>query len=404
MLMPVRIGLVVPSIEQPGGVRSVAQFLARVAKNTGKFHVEAISLATSAHDRCNRSLFFPKTWMQGVRTKSFVWDDIPCTHVGANFGELEYQRFLPRSALQILLQRFDLLQVVAGSPAWASAVTAAGKPVSLQVATRAKIETRSRQVSMTDPKSLWRHGMTYFTDSVDDRALRSVNAIQVENPWMLEYVSAINAGRNDVDIRYAPPGINIHHYHPLYNSRVSGQPYILSVGRLDDYRKNIRLLAKAFSNLPPSLANVHLVTAGAAAPPAEYWSIISQSGYGERVSHVAQPTSHELLSLYRAAAVFVLPSDEEGLGVALLEAMACGVPVISTRSGGPDGIISDGEDGYLIERDDVAALTERLVALLSNDAMNAQLGRAARKTVEKRFSEEVTGAVFVDIWDSLLRK
>ena len=90
--------------------------------------------------------------------------------------------------------------------------------------------------------------------------------------------------------------------------------------------------------------------------------------------------------------------------MALLEAMACGVPVISTRSGGPDGIISEGEDGYLIERNDVAALTERLVALLSSDMLNAQLGEAARKTVEKRFSEEVTGAAFVDIWDNLLRK
>ena len=54
----------------------------------------------------------------------------------------------------------------------------------------------------------WRKGMTVITDRLDDRALRSVDAIQVENPWMLDYAREINRGRSDVDIRYAPPGVD----------------------------------------------------------------------------------------------------------------------------------------------------------------------------------------------------
>jgi glycosyltransferase involved in cell wall biosynthesis len=46
--------------------------------------------------------------------------------------------------------------------------------------------------------------------------------------------------------------------------------------------------------------------------------------------------------------VFALSSDEEGLGIVILEAMACAIPVVATKCGGPDGIITDGKDGYLI--------------------------------------------------------
>ena len=102
--------------------------------------------------------------------------------------------------------------------------------------------------------------------------------------------------------------------------------------------------------------------------------------------------------------MFALPSDEEGLGVVLLEAMACGIPVISTRSGGPDGVITDGEDGYLVLLDDAAALADRIAKLYLDEALNRVMGRRARVTIEQRYAEEVAGKVFLDIWDRLLPK
>ena len=84
--------------------------------------------------------------------------------------------------------------------------------------------------------------------------------------------------------------------------------------------------------------------------------------------------------------------------------MACGVPVISTRSGGPDGIITDGEDGYLVPRDDAEALSSRLARLLQDPDLNVVMGLRARQTIERRYDERVAGEVFVEMWDRLAYK
>jgi glycosyltransferase involved in cell wall biosynthesis len=100
--------------------------------------------------------------------------------------------------------------------------------------------------------------------------------------------------------------------------------------------------------------------------------------------------------------VFGLPSDEEGFGMVVLESMACGVPVVSTRSGGPDGIITDGEDGFLVNRNDSDAFADQVERLLESSELNHRIGRKARATVEARYSERAAAAAFHEVWSRLL--
>jgi glycosyltransferase involved in cell wall biosynthesis len=297
-----------------------------------------------------------------------------------------------------------VLQVVAGFPAWANAVVGLGKPVALHVATRAKVERRRRDAKPRNAADWWRKCMTEITDRLDDRALCAVDTVEVMNPWMLEYAQQINLDRPAVDIRYAPPGVDTSLFVPLGERLTSANPYILCVGRLDDQRKNISLLLSAFIRLPATLAHVHLVTAGSGSPPPEYWAQVKSMGLEDRVRHVHWPVTHELVKLYQHATAFALSSDEEGFGMVILEAMACGVPVVTTRSGGPDGIIADGKDGFLVPLDDAAALADRLALLCTDMPCNLQMGHAARATIEGRYADEVTGKLFVDVWDQLMQK
>ena len=110
----------------------------------------------------------------------------------------------------------------------------------------------------------------------------------------------------------------------------------------------------------------------------------------------------ELAKLYREAAVFVLSSDEEGLGMVILEAMASGVPAISTRSGGPDGIITDGVDGVLVPMGQPEALSAALRQTLQDEPRRRAMGIAARATVETRFSMRVAGDAFLRTYAQLL--
>jgi phosphatidylinositol alpha-1,6-mannosyltransferase len=246
--------------------------------------------------------------------------------------------------------------------------------------------------------------MTNVTDRLDVRGLRLASAIQVENLWMLDYAELVNSGRL-VDLRYAPPGINACVFRPSPERSANNMNYILCVGRLDDPRKNLDLLLSAYAFLPETLRDrVCLVLAGSSSPPTVFWQRAEELGVRQRVSFVSRPSRDELVRLYQSASVFVLPSDEEGFGVVLLEAMACAVPAVATRCGGPEGIITDGQDGFLVALNDVQKMTERLRLLLEDGQLNDTMGRRARRTIEERFDESVAGAEFLDMWDSLVRK
>lgn len=398
------IGLVVPSLEQGGGVPSVAEFVCKVIERSKQFDVRLISLATSMVDDVGVALSRPSSWSGGTSVAQGIWRGRPLTRVGAFASELEFQRYKPRPALASVLADCDLIQVVCGSPAWANAVVGLGKPVAVQVATRAKVERRRRDAQPQGLAGWWRKGMTEITDRLDDQALRMVDAIQVENPWMLDYARHINRSRSDVDIRYAPPGVDARQFFALNSRSPATDRYILCVGRLDDPRKNINLLLQAFSRFPVDLSHVHLVTAGSGRPPADYWALVERLGLQNRVRHIHRPETEDLIKLYQHATAFALSSDEEGLGVVILEAMACAVPVVATRCGGPDGIIDDGKDGFLVPLDDAALMAERLALLCRDNVLNEKMGRAARATIDARYADDVAGLAFVDVWERLLEK
>jgi glycosyltransferase involved in cell wall biosynthesis len=396
-----KIALVVPNLPEGGGVPAVAAFIKDVILDSTRFDLKVISLSSSSSDPDSALFRQPSQFMSGPTCSQKVWLDLPVTHVGAWAGELEFMRYQPRDTLADAVADCDLIQVVCGGPAWANALIGLGKPVSIQCATRTRVERRRRDADPKSPADYWRKAMTRITDYYDDRAMKRADAIQLENPWMLDYASALNVGRN-VDIRYAPPGVDESAFVPLDARKPDQDPYILCVARLDDPRKHIELLLEAYALLPADTrAKVRLRLAGSSGPPAQFWQRAAQLDLADRIEYIARPSQLELVRLYQQAAVFALSSDEEGLGVVILEAMACGVPVVSTRSGGPDGIITDGVDGYLTPLNDAKSLSERLHALLSDTELNQRMGHKARETVNRRYSRAVTGAAFISVWDGL---
>jgi len=96
----------------------------------------------------------------------------------------------------------------------------------------------------------------------------------------------------------------------------------------------------------------------------------------------------DLRPVWAASDLFVLPSHGEGFSLALVQAMAAGVPVIAFAAGGPTEIIVHGETGFLVPPRDVAALAERMRELLDDPALCARIAEAARRAVRHRFDRE----------------
>lgn len=107
----------------------------------------------------------------------------------------------------------------------------------------------------------------------------------------------------------------------------------------------------------------------------------------------------ELLS---CADLFLLPSANESFGLAALEAMACGAPVVATRTGGLPEVVEDGVTGRLLDVGDVAGMVAAGVDILRDDALHARMAEAARATAESRFSAEAVVPMYEAYYDRIL--
>lgn len=98
--------------------------------------------------------------------------------------------------------------------------------------------------------------------------------------------------------------------------------------------------------------------------------------------------------LLACADLFLLPSGHESFGLAALEAMACGVPVLATEIGGLREVVNSGENGWLCAVGDVPCMTRRALDLLENEEQRRRMGVAARKTAVERFRPEPIVAAY----------
>lgn len=110
-----------------------------------------------------------------------------------------------------------------------------------------------------------------------------------------------------------------------------------------------------------------------------------------------------LAELLRAADVFSLPSHNEGLSNAVLEAMASGTAVVTTRVGGHAEVIDHGRDGLLVSPRDTRALREAIQSLLESPTQRASMGVAARKRAERVGDWRVAGRKLNDLFEAVLR-
>ncbi|MCS3753157.1 glycosyltransferase involved in cell wall biosynthesis [Salinibacter ruber] len=344
----------------------------------------------------------PKSWQEGIQAEKKLDNGIPFQHVGALFPEFQFQRYQARTKLSKILRSFDLVQVVAGHPAWGLVTSGIDCPVALQVATLARVERSMKIAEGGGLLGMWRVLMTKITDRLDQEALREMDVVLVENEWMLEHVEQ---KAPCTEVIFCPPGIDTSQFTP------SGTPfderdYILSVGRFGDPRKNPELLFQAYANLRECLGDTtpRLVLAGRTAPSPEAWELAEDLGVRDKITFHEDISTDRLSSLYREAKLFVLSSDEEGLGLVILEAMASGIPVVSTDCGGPATAVKPGETGTLVPTGDPSAMCEAMKTLLQSPPKLERFGERARQRTETVFSQKATGTRFLKVYDQLLDK
>ncbi len=102
--------------------------------------------------------------------------------------------------------------------------------------------------------------------------------------------------------------------------------------------------------------------------------------------------------------LLLLPSETESFGLVALEAMACAVPVVVSKVGGLPEVVTDGQEGYLVERSDVEKMAERSLSILSNDQLRGDMGRRGRETAKARFCSDKIIRQYEDYYERVLAK
>lgn len=156
-------------------------------------------------------------------------------------------------------------------------------------------------------------------------------------------------------------------------------------GRIDDPRKNIVLLLRSLAILKQQGRGVTAVFIGGSLT-AEINAAVIAYELTELVQFVPSMPAADLVSWLQTLEVFVLPSHQEGLCIAALEAMACGVPVVSTRCGGPEEFVIPGQTGVLVDHS-AEAMARAIDSLVGDSVLGQRLGAGARQIVENRYNQ-----------------
>jgi phosphatidyl-myo-inositol dimannoside synthase len=168
---------------------------------------------------------------------------------------------------------------------------------------------------------------------------------------------------------------------------------VLAAGRLQK-RKGFDVLIRAVASLRGVIPDVLLVVAGGGEEDARLRALAAELGLDEHVSFLGEVSDEALRSCYQHCDVFVLANrqvgcDVEGFGMVLLEAQACGKPVIAGRSGGTREALLDGVTGQLVDCTKPELVAAALEALLGDPERRAAMAEAARRLMVERFQWDV---------------
>jgi glycosyltransferase involved in cell wall biosynthesis len=317
-------------------------------------------------------------------------------------------------------------------------VTAAGielveAPVTVPARPYARLPIRVRRAGRAAPRGhdLW-HSFHYLDDYTEPLVARAAGCrrwvftkknmswggrawrirsrlargIAAQNPTMVDDFFADHRG----PVRVVPPGVDAERFAPGPD-----RPWRTKLGLADDDvlvahvahllpNKNQAHLVEALARTP---ANVHLVLAGRPLDAA-YAAAVTATATAERAgvagrTHVVGPVD-DIPDLLRSADVFAFPSTDEACPVAVLEAMAVGLPVVVSDIPGTRHLVIDGRDGLRFPVGGVAVLAAGLTHLAEDPARRRQLGEAARAKVTADFTVAAESAAYQDLYDEVLAR
>ena len=199
-------------------------------------------------------------------------------------------------------------------------------------------------------------------------------------------------------IEVIPNGVDLNRFRPAETPRVSDPVRLITVGRLSA-TKRVDLLIDAVGMLHKSGLAVRLVVAGGGKLQQQLQQEVWDKSLGEVVRLAGRVDPRQMPKLYRASDIFVSASMQEGMSNAMLEAMACGLPIITTACEGTEELI--GDNGIVVGEATADQMAIAIRQLAENSHLYETMSLAARERAEQ-FSWARTADEYVELYRRLL--
>ncbi|MGB9978574.1 glycosyltransferase family 4 protein [Methanobacterium sp.] len=219
--------------------------------------------------------------------------------------------------------------------------------------------------------------------------------------------SCLEASLEKQKLEIIPFGVDTNFFKPLEVQKNQNIFQILTVGYLIE-RKGFEYLIKAVKEVLKEHKNVQLTIVGSGPLEKKLNNLIKELELADNAKIINNISDDELLSLYNLSDLFVLPSivdsqgNTEGLGVVLLEAMACKLPVIGSDTGGIPDIILNGETGLLVPEKNISGLSNAILNLIENEVLMETLAINGYNRVKEKFSWEKIAESYLKVYKKVL--
>ena len=228
--------------------------------------------------------------------------------------------------------------------------------------------------------------------------LRRADALHCVSEEIARAVAGFVGGRDRIWINR--PAVDTASIVPRSGPRAGGPIRLLATGRLD-WKKGFEQLLVALAQVASRGVAFHAQILGDGELRSALRYTIEDLGLRDHVELVGAVPSAEVLRRMQQADVFVLSSVAEGISNAVLEAMASGLPIVTTRAGGMHEAVTDGVEGLVVPVRDIEALAAAIARVATDEPLRQKLGEAARRRAVAEFSLTRQIDVFEQMYRSL---
>ncbi|WP_395686609.1 asparagine synthase (glutamine-hydrolyzing) [Caenimonas koreensis] len=371
-----------------GGVNAMTAFAVRALKSHGYEPVIAHYAPYSVMPELSAPVY-KLPWASVGALRGTSHGDVETHAIGAWLPELEFTHYYATRHWRAVMDSCDAFVMASGNVLAATAFNQTHRPYVAWVATDWTGDRKDRVQHFPLVRRLVdRLISTPVITNLERTLLAQGNILSLSKytAQMLHQVARVNIGNITL-----PVPIDTQLFDPLPAARVPRR--IGFAGRYNDPRKNIGLLLEVTRLMRANSRPVQLFLMGDRPTDALTHRIAAMGLTGDVVFSAALPREAMPAAL-QTLDVFVLPSHQEGLCIAALEAMACGVPVVSTRCGGPEEFVIDDETGYVVGFEP-GAMCQALDAILDDTARRTRMGMTARDMAVRHYGQQRAELTFI---------